>query len=424
MNKSTRNKTLALKKLLPYFRLISFFILLSQATAIKILGQHQSITYFGTPFESRITELKSLPEKERGPYIGQLIRDYPNSPVIEHDTIVSLFWYGKADQVLIHGDLQSGWSKPDTMERISCGENAFFTITYSIPVDARLDYQFQVDSEYMTDPRNHSITPSGYGPHSEIAMPGFKPDHDRVFREDIPHGTLDSIELTSKDRSIRPREAMIYLPSGYDTLALLPVLCVMDGLEALEYMSYVNVLDVMIAEEKITPVIAVFIPLAERGDEFSGNKSTAFMEALCDEFIPFIDNIYKTNPRPPKRGIAGISNGGFFALLTMLKRPDVFLCAAGQSPIINHVIYEALQDFKRNIKPSSELKIYCDVGRFDLPGSPGSGPAFFQAAIEFHQTLEMEGINHFMQVVNDGHEWANWRERTDNILIYFFGKNN
>jgi hypothetical protein len=25
--------------------------------------------------------------------------------------------------------------------------------------------------------------------------------------------------------------------------------------------------------------------------------------------------------------------------------------------------------------------------------------------------------------VNDGHEWVSWRERTDEVLMYFFGKN-
>ncbi|MBK8662966.1 MAG: hypothetical protein IPN18_14705 [Ignavibacteriales bacterium] len=31
-------------------------------------------------------------------------------------------------------------------------------------------------------------------------------------------------------------------------------------------------------------------------------------------------------------------------------------------------------------------------------------------------------IEHKFNIFNDGHQWANWRERTDDILIYFFGK--
>jgi enterochelin esterase-like enzyme len=34
--------------------------------------------------------------------------------------------------------------------------------------------------------------------------------------------------------------------------------------------------------------------------------------------------------------------------------------------------------------------------------------------------MKKAGINHSFKIFNDGHEWANWRERIDEILIYFF----
>ena len=30
-------------------------------------------------------------------------------------------------------------------------------------------------------------------------------------------------------------------------------------------------------------------------------------------------------------------------------------------------------------------------------------------------------IPHYFKVVNDGHEWASWRERFPDMLMYFFG---
>jgi hypothetical protein len=41
------------------------------------------------------------------------MQDYPQTPVVEKDSIVILYWFGKAKQVLINGDLQPGWSVPD-----------------------------------------------------------------------------------------------------------------------------------------------------------------------------------------------------------------------------------------------------------------------------------------------------------------------
>ena len=277
----------------------------------------------GSRFEIYVSRLMSIHENERDTAVRNFINSFPNTPVVENDSIVSLYWFGKSKQVLINGDLQLGWSRPDTMRNIPCGENAFFHITYKIPSDSRLDYQFIVDSTVTTDPRNPVITPSGYGPHSEIAMPRFKPDPVKQFIPDVPHGS--------------------------------------------------------------------------------------------------IDRKFKTACEPQKLGITGISAGGHMALLMIFAHPDVFQCGAGQSPTINDQLYKSFHSFLRKGKNNPLVHIYFDVGRYDLPEGRVSNLTFLQANEDFHHELEQNGIKHLFQVVNDGHEWANWRERTDDILIYFFG---
>jgi enterochelin esterase-like enzyme len=288
------------------------------------------------------------------------------------------------------------------------------------PPDARLDYQFEVDKIVTVDPRNPAFTPSGYGPHSEIAMPGFRPDSARQFNPDIPHGTVGSIWFTSSDTSIRPRQVKIYVPAGYKDLSDLPVLFVLDGFEAIDYMSYPTVLDNMIASKKIAPVLVVFIPPADRYSEFLGRLHEAFMNAICDDLVPAIDRKFKTDRNPQKRGITGISAGGHLALLTVFSRPEIFQCAAGQSPTLSNQFYETFHSFLNKRKNRTSLRIYTDVGRFDLPGGTVKDLTFYQSNEAFHLELEKAGIKHVFQAVNDGHEWANWRERTDDILSYFY----
>jgi len=87
--------------------------------------------------------------------------------VYEQDSIVSLYWYGKAKHININCDLQYGWPVPDTMDAMPCREATFFHRTYTIPFNTRLDYQLIIDTTASTDPRNPDITPSGFGPHSE-----------------------------------------------------------------------------------------------------------------------------------------------------------------------------------------------------------------------------------------------------------------
>jgi enterochelin esterase-like enzyme len=378
--------------------------------------------YHGTRFGSFIEQLASLPVNRRDSAVRHFISLFPRTPLIESDTVFSLYWYGQAGHVVVNGDLQSGWSAPDTLYPVTCGDSTFFCITYTVPSDTRLDYQLCTDSVYTTDPSNPVITPSGYGAHSEIAMPDFHPNPILKYRPEVPHGTLDSLMFESRDPALRPRPVKVYLPADYDSLSTLPVLYVMDGLEALEYMSYTDVLDNLIADGRIVPLIVVFIPPGERHIEYIGDLHHAFITALCEEMVPLTDRTYKTAAHAGKRGITGISSGGHLALLAAMSRPEVFGCGAGQSPTITDEIVRAMHSLSKKDKTLPRPDIYFDVGRFDLPNGSLNNWSFLQAAEYLHQKMELKGIKHVFRIVDDGHEWANWRQRMDDILEYFFGK--
>ncbi|MCX6281240.1 MAG: alpha/beta hydrolase-fold protein [Bacteroidetes bacterium] len=375
----------------------------------------------GSRFEAFVSRLKSLPESGRDTSVLNLIKTLPTTPVYEKDSIVSLYWYGKAKHVCINGDLQFGWSVPDTMDAVPCGETTFFHRTYTLPFNTRLDYQLIIDTTATTDPRNLHITPSGFGPHSEIAMPGFYPDPFRQFRPDIHHGTIGSLLFTSHDTAIKSRQVKIYIPAGYSDLSHLPVLYVLDGIEAMDFMSYPVVLDNLIADRKIKPVIAVFIPPADRYSEFMGNDHKAFMNAICNELVPVIEREYKTAREPKNRAITGISAGAYFALLTVFSRPDVFQCGACQSTTLTDEFYDVFHSYSGKGKNRPLLHIYLDVGRFDLTSGTVNNLTFLQANENLDRDMNQSEINHAFHVFNDGHSWANWRERTDDILVYLFG---
>ena len=206
--------------------------------------------FHDTRFGSFIRQISDIPEGKRDSAVSQYLANTPHSPVIEHDSIVILFWYGIAGNVAVNGDLQWGWSAPDTMKAVHCGLNTFFYVSYTLPTDTRLDYVLMIDSLNTTDPRNPFITPSGYTPHSEIAMPGFKRNPVMQDHPDIAHGAIDSILFDSQDTSISPRIVRVYLPAGYDSLSKCDVLFILNGFEAMDFMNYPTVLDNLIAAEE------------------------------------------------------------------------------------------------------------------------------------------------------------------------------
>jgi enterochelin esterase family protein len=357
---------------------------------------------------------------ERQELVKQFLEGHTNGPVIEGDSLICFFWYGKADTVLLNGDLQSGWAKPDTMKFINCGEENFFFRICTAPPDSRLDYLFIVDGQTTTDPLNQRITPSGYGPHSEVIVPKFIPDAVRNFRTNIPHGSVDSILFVSREKEIPPRPVKIYKPSGYDTLSVLPSLYVMDGFKALEFMDYVNVLDNLIADKRIRPVIAVFLDYVDGDNNLYLTNNEQLTKILCSELVPLIDRRYKTNTHPQYRAITGISAGGHFSLITAFNRHDIFLNAAGQSTTLTEELLDVLNAASGSGKPINKYKIYFDVGVYDLTSGTIEDHTFLTANRKLSDEIKNAGFNFRYREFNDGHQWANWRERTDDILIYFF----
>ena len=372
-------------------------------------------------FDTFLQRLKLLPIAQRPAAVAELLATSRITPLVENDSLVHFVWFGKAKTVVLNGDLQRGWSHPDTMESIPCGDSlSFFHHSYVVPLDTRVDYQFVVDGTWGTDPRNPRITPSGYGPHSELAMPGFGSNPILKYKPDIPHGTVDSMWFKSGIDSLRPRAIKIYTPSGFQGQPNLPSLYVHDGFAAMECEYFQNVLDNLIADRKIKPLIVVFIPPVLREDEYIGRRQRAFTKMLCDELVPLIDRTYPTSRRPEDRGMMGISNGGHVSLATVLKRPDVFLNGAGQSSTITPQLFEIFDNAVEHRSSHKPFKLYLDVGRYDLD-YPGTDGSFLSVNREFSQELTKAGIVHTFCEVDDGHEWASWRERTEEILILFFG---
>ncbi len=371
-------------------------------------------------FSMFLLRLKLLPVDQRPAAVTEYLKSAREIPVMEGRSSANFVWFGKAKTVLVSGDLQRGWSVQDTMIRIPCGEDSFFYRSYTLPPDARLDYQFIIDGTWSPDALNPRTTPSGYGVHSELAMPGFSRNPNLQQNPHAPRGSLDSLIWKSREDSIRQRLVWIYKPAGYDSLKELPTLYVHDGRDALDFALFRTVLDNLIALHKIEAIVAVFIPPVQREYEYVGLKQRMYTRVLCDELVPLIDERFRTSRRAEDRAMMGISNGGHLSIATVLKRPDVFLNGAGQSSTITPQLLEVLDNAITNVSSHRPFRLYLDVGEYDLD-YPGADASFLAANRMFSAELKKAGIGHTFHIFNDGHEWANWRERTEEILVLFFG---
>ena len=86
-------------------------------------------------------------------------------------------------------------------------------------------------------------------------------------------------------------------------------------------------LDAMFASGECPPALVVFVDAwtSYGGSQFLNSSSTGpYMDYLCDEIVPFVEQRYPALPGPEHRGLTGKSSGGYGAMVVPMVRPDVF----------------------------------------------------------------------------------------------------
>ncbi len=86
-------------------------------------------------------------------------------------------------------------------------------------------------------------------------------------------------------------------------------------------------LDAIFAGGDCPDAIIVFVDAwtSLGGSQFLNSSATGrYMDYICDELVPFVDERYPTLADRDHRGLAGHSSGGYGAMVVSMRRPDVF----------------------------------------------------------------------------------------------------
>jgi hypothetical protein len=186
----------------------------------------------------------------------------------------------------------------------------------------------------------------------------------RDFAGRIDEHTISSDALAGNplgDPAERP--LWVYVPAGYDNQAdrAYPSVYVIQGLTGQLDMwrgraafrpNYLELADDLFAREQALPAIVVFVDAwtSLGGSQFLNSPGTGrYHDYLCEEVVPFVDEHYRTDTRPERRGIQGKSSGGYGALVTPMLRPDVFGALASHA---GDALFEScyLPDFRRSVR--------------------------------------------------------------------------
>jgi len=354
----------------------------------------------------------------------QALQDARRVPFAVGDSVAFLY-RGAAERVAWHGDFD-GWGSDASVasEGARVAGADLWILASTFPADARIDYKIVLDgNRWMLDPANPLQQWSGFGPNSELRMPAYVPPPETVPRPGLPRGLLsDDLRIESKRLGYEVLYR-VYTPAGYDTLAGLPTLYVTDGPEyADDRMGGMTiVLDNVIADGLVEPVLVVFVDPREPGNPGNNRRQHEYADAyedfaafLADELVPAVDRAYKTEPSAERRGILGTSLGGIFSAYLGAARPDVFHCIALHSPAF---WYDTRNREDRVYRLYTEatrlpLKIFMSTGTIhDTEAGARRMRAVFEAKAYPLRYVE----------VHEGHSWGNWRALLDEPLRFCWG---
>ena len=360
----------------------------------------------GQTFANFISRLNRLPETNRQAVADSFMNAGNSFPFVENDSIANFVYNAAAQSVAMAGDA-TGWNPDKVFSNISGTTFWYYSTNYE--TDARLDYKLVINgSNWILDPKNPFTCTGGYGPNSELQMPAYIVPPEINYYSNIPHGVIRDTSFHSSALG-NSRQVRIYLPPGYPSgSSSYPVILFNDGLEYISLCNTNNILDYLIAEHLMSPVIAVFVPPVDRTAEYAGNKIDQFTDFIISDLMPVIDAKYKTSKDPSKRAIAGASDGGNISLYIGMKHPEQFGKISAQSSDVQTVISNTF-----STGPKLDLMLYIDIGTYDIG-------ILIPMVHNLRDILQEKGYNYQFQEWHEGHSWGNWKGHLRLPLVQFF----
>jgi enterochelin esterase family protein len=299
------------------------------------------------------------------------------------------------------------------------GDTGVWVTRVNIQPDAEFLYRIYLDDSYIPDPLCKAKL-EGFGPNSVGRMPEYEPINTKEYRPDIPHGLIESFEVKGKNYE-EPWRIYMYLPPGYEQSGSqrYPVLYAHDGGAALEHCHLDRMVDNLIAEGEIEPLILCCIPANDRFYTYWLDDQP-YVDFMVNELVPLIDSRYRTLADKKGRAVSGESLGGRIASQIASQHPDTFEICIAQSSYFsdNSPVLERIRTKKLPIR----FFVDCGIFERDIGKSPVNDGDLIRQNREFHAMLKASGYDVTYREWPGGHNWLSWAKGMDTALRLYWQK--
>lgn len=236
-------------------------------------------------------------------------------------------------------EVQGGWPggiQGDSRVELTKGEDGTWSTTVGPLASDIWHYQFIVDGVKAMPEFGRKSPQTGLAT-DEFAVPGANAND--FTAQSAARG---SVTYTSVPFMDSQKRFTVYTPPGYfQSDARYPVLYLTmggahDGSRANEDAFVFNLLDNMIADKRIKPMIVVILDPDAPGGSSMGNSSfhgggnqtsekyVEAAQAIVDNVVPFVDKSFRTQADREHRAIGGFSSPGAQGFMAGARNPDLF----------------------------------------------------------------------------------------------------
>ena len=356
--------------------------------------------------------------------------------------IATFLWRGAQKNVRLFG---SPSGDHENLERI--GQSDVWFKSFAVPADTRLSYQLAPDvpdlpgkarerriailSTAQEDPFNRHPWPQDgfdrFDRDSVLELPD-APKQSFINEKDVPKGSLQTVSITSAKLG-NTRDITIYRPAGFspedpDNLLLF----MFDGAQSLTKIPTPVILDNMIAEGRIPPLVAVLVnnpSPASRARELPANPD--FADFLAKDVLPLVIKETGIIHDPARTALAGASYGGLASMTVALRYPQLFGNVLSMSGSFWWAPPHTAPDRQEYVagliaqEPVPAIRVFLSAGQFEVGAARGV-PSILDTNRHLRDLLLAKNTHVIYREYAGGHDWLTWRGVLSDGLISLFGK--
>lgn len=258
-------------------------------------------------------------------------------------------------------------------------------------------YKFVVDGQWIADPAGADNDSDGNGGRHSFLFTG-----DGPWRDDpkVPHGKVETTMLPSAAWG-KPMKVNVYLPPGFRKSRSYPVLMLLHGagMDADQWYRTGQIqryMDNLIADRSIMPFVVV-MPSSER--VYYVNQSDTH---IARELPPWLKSRYGQVLVAPRAAAAGMSMGGFGAVVLPMNHPGLFGLSYALSA------YFPPEEVARMVIPNPLP--------FGLVMVTGNHDRVTESAPPFLAKLRQGGASYSYHEDAGAHAWSYWSHHIADML--------